>query len=98
MQNGIKVYSYVAIRPDESYREGYSSRHENLVVQLPFREAGIDKAGVMDLLDGVGIGLPAYYEWRSRSGCTFCFLPAEDRVGAPIRGGHPDLFEEAKAV
>ena len=96
LQNGTKVYSYVAIRADESYREGYSSRHENLVVQLPFREAGIDKAGVMDLLDGVGIGLPAYYEWRSRSGCTFCFFQQKIEW-VRLFERHPDLFEEAKA-
>ena len=95
LQNGTRVYSYVAIRADESYREGYSSRHENLVVQLPFREAGIDKAGVMDLLDGVGIGLPAYYEWRSRSGCTFCFFQQKIEW-VRLLERHPDAFEEAQ--
>ena len=71
---GITVYSYVAIRADEEYREGYASKHENLIVRLPLKEAGIDKAGVLDILDGTGIGLPQYYEWRTRSGCTFCFF------------------------
>src|SRR3954451_21378255 len=37
------VVSYVAIRSDEEYRDGYSSNHENLTVRLPFKEAGIDK-------------------------------------------------------
>ena len=96
LQDGTKVYSYVAIRADENYREGYSSRHENLVVQLPFREAGIDKAGVMELLDGVGLGLPAYYEWRSRSGCTFCFFQQKIEW-VHLFERHPSLFEEAKA-
>ena len=96
LQNGTKVYSYVAIRADENYREGYSSRHESLVVQLPFREAGIDKAGVMELLDGVGLGLPAYYEWRSRSGCTFCFFQQKIEW-VRLLERHPDAFEEARA-
>ena len=96
LQNGTKVSSYVAIRADENYREGYSSRHENLAVRLPLREAGIDKAGVMELLDGVGIGLPAYYEWRSRSGCTFCFFQQKIEW-VRLLERHPDAFEEARA-
>ena len=96
LQNGTKVCSYVAIRADENYREGYSSRHGNLVVRLPFREAGIDKAGVMELLDGVGLGLPAYYEWRSRSGCTFCFFQQKIEW-VRLLERHPDAFEEARA-
>ena len=71
---GETVYSYVAIRADEEYRQGYSSKRDKLIVRLPLKEAGIDKAGVLELLDGAGIGLPAYYEWRTRSGCTFCFF------------------------
>ena len=41
---GVKVTSYVAIRSDEEFREGYSTKRENLTVRLPFKEAGIDKA------------------------------------------------------
>ena len=67
---GDKVYSYVAIRADVDYREGYTSKHPNLKVSIPFRKAGIDKAGVMEILESSGVGLPRYYDWRSRSGCT----------------------------
>ncbi len=72
--DGINVYSYVAIRSDEEYREGYTSKHDDLVVKLPFKQAGIDKAGVLEILDGAGLGLPKYYAWRTRSDCTFCFF------------------------
>ena len=74
LDSGIKVTSYVAIRSDEEYREGYSAKRENLIIKLPFKDAGVDKAGVFELLDASGLGLPKYYEWRSRSGCTFCFF------------------------
>jgi|TARA_Y100000294_G_scaffold167770_1_gene177267 3'-phosphoadenosine 5'-phosphosulfate sulfotransferase (PAPS reductase)/FAD synthetase len=50
LEGGTTVYSYVAIRSDEEYREGYSSKHDNLIVKLPFKEAGIDKAGVLEIL------------------------------------------------
>ena len=73
LESGMIVYSYVAIRADEEYREGYTSKQENLRIKLPFKDDGIDKPGVLEILEHSGIGLPAYYSWRTRSGCTFCF-------------------------
>lgn len=93
---GNKVFSYVAIRADEDYREGYASKNESLKIQLPFREAGIDKAGVIEILESSGVGLPKYYDWRSRSGCTFCFFQQKIEW-VRLREQHPDAFEEAKA-
>ncbi len=92
---GDKVTTYVAIRADEEYREGYTSKHENLQVRLPFREAGIDKAGVMDILNASGVGIPKYYDWRSRSGCTFCFFQQKIEW-VRLKERHPNAFEEAK--
>lgn len=96
LDSGDKVYSYVAIRSDEDHREGLISQHDNLIVKLPFREHGIDKPGVYDLLDASGVGMPKYYEWRSRSGCTFCFFQQKIEW-ARLRDRHPDEFEKAKA-
>lgn len=93
---GERVVSYVAIRSDENYREGYSSTHPNLTVELPFRTAGIDKAAVIDILEASGLGLPAYYDWRSRSGCTFCFFQQKIEW-VRLMERHPDEFEEAKS-
>ena len=67
---GDSVHSYVAIRSDEDHREGMVAQHENLSVHMPFREAGVDKLGVLEILEGSGLGLPKYYDWRSRSGCS----------------------------
>ena len=92
---GDKVTTYVAIRSDEEYREGYTSKHDNLKVSLPFRDAGIDKRGVMDILDSSGLGLPKYYDWRSRSGCTFCFFQQKIEW-VRLKERHPEAFEEAK--
>jgi hypothetical protein len=96
LEQGQTIYSYVAIRSDEEYREGYSSKHERLLVRLPFREAGIDKAGVLELLEAAGLGLPKYYEWRTRSGCSFCFYQQKIEW-VRLMEQHPDRFEEAKA-
>ncbi len=92
---GDKVTTYVAIRSDEEYREGYTSKHTNLRVSLPFRDAGIDKGGVMDILESSGVGLPKYYDWRSRSGCTFCFFQQKIEW-VRLKERHPEAFEEAK--
>lgn len=94
LAQGDQVYSYVAIRADEEHRSGMAESHPNLHVVLPFRENGIDKQGVYDILDDAGIGLPKYYEWRSRSGCTFCFFQQKIEW-VHLLEHHPDKFEEA---
>jgi len=96
LDDGTTAYSYVAIRSDEQYREGYSSKHDNLVVKLPFKEVGVDKAGVLEILDAAGLGLPKYYSWRTRSGCTFCFFQQKIEW-VRLKVEHPEAFEEAKA-
>lgn len=89
------AYSYIAIRADEN-REGYISRKPNIVPVFPFRDDGVDKDGVMRILEDAGVGLPSYYEWRTRSGCYFCFFQRKaEWVGLAER--HPDLFERAVA-
>jgi hypothetical protein len=95
LEGGTKVISYVAIRADEDYREGYSSKQENLTVKLPFKDAGIDKAGVLEILESSGLGLPRYYAWRTRSGCTFCFFQQKIEW-VRLMEQHPGAFEEAK--
>ena len=95
LEKGTRVFSYVAIRADEEYREGYASKHESLAVRLPFKDVGIDKAGVLEILEGAGLGLPTYYQWRTRSGCTFCFFQQKIEW-VRLMERHPDFFEEAK--
>jgi len=96
LDEGTQVFSYVAIRADEQYREGYASKHENLIVKLPFNDDGVDKPGVLEILEAAGLGLPSYYSWRTRSGCTFCFFQQKIEW-VRLKEQHPDAFEEAKA-
>lgn len=92
---GVTIFSYVAIRADEDQREGLIATHPNLKVVFPLKEKSIDKSGVMGLLEGAGLGLPDYYRWRSRSGCTFCFYQQKIEW-VRLRHEHPEAFEEAK--
>ena len=67
----------------------------NFRAVYPFKEAGITEGDVRRMLDDAGLGLPKYYEWRSRSGCYFCFFQRRaEWIGLKER--HPDLFEKAK--
>jgi 3'-phosphoadenosine 5'-phosphosulfate sulfotransferase (PAPS reductase)/FAD synthetase len=89
------VQSYIAIRADEGEREGYISTKGNIRAVYPFKDAGIVKADVFRILEESGLGLPKYYEWRTRSGCYFCFFQRKaEWVG--LMEKHPELFEEAK--
>lgn len=91
------AFSYVAIRSDESNRKGYISTKPNIQSCFPFIEDDIDHDGVMRILEDAGIGLPDYYEWRTRSGCYFCFYQRKaEWIGLSER--HPDLFERAVAI
>lgn len=91
---GDEVFSYVAIRSDEDYRTAMTVNDENVHVVLPFRDDGIDKEGVYEILMDCGIGLPSYYEWRSRSGCSFCFFQQKIEW-VHLLERHPDKFIEA---
>jgi len=88
------AYSYIGIRADED-RSGYISHKPNLLPRYPFKEDGITKEDVFRILDESGLGLPSYYEWRTRSGCYFCFFQRKaEWVG--LKEQHPELFELAK--
>lgn len=95
LRAGHHVFSYVAIRADESHRQGYAATTPNLKVVYPFREHKIDKKGVVEILEASGVGMPDYYRWRSRSGCTFCFFQQKIEW-VKLKREHPDAFEEAK--
>ena len=85
--------SYIAIRADEN-RDGYISAKDNINPAFPFKEAGIVKKDVYQILEESGIGMPKYYEWRSRSGCYFCFFQRKmEWLG--LHDNHPELFEKA---
>ena len=88
------IRSYIAIRADED-REGYISHRANIEAVYPFKEVGYRKDDIFRVLEESGVGYPKYYEWRTRSGCYFCFFQRKaEWIGLKER--HPDLFEKAK--
>lgn len=88
-----EVYSYIAIRADED-RDGYISRKPNIKPVFPFKEAGLGLKDIHKILDESGIGLPDYYQWRSRSGCFFCFFQRRYEW-VKLSEEHPELFKQA---
>jgi 3'-phosphoadenosine 5'-phosphosulfate sulfotransferase (PAPS reductase)/FAD synthetase len=91
-----EVISYVGIRADEAQRKGYISTKPNIKTVFPFVEDNIVKEDVYRILNESGLGVPIYYNWRSRSGCYFCFFQ-QKREWIGLYENHPDLFEKAAA-
>ena len=89
-----ETISYVAIRADED-RGGYRPTKPNITAAFPFKEDGLVKKDIDRLLKKSGVGWPEYYEWRSRSGCYFCFFQRKSEWVA-LSERHPKLFEKAK--
>lgn len=93
--------SYIGIRGDED-REGYKwqkppviSDQPNIVPCYPFKDDRLGIADIKLILEESGLGMPSYYEWRSRSGCYFCFY---QQIGEwqGLKERHPNWFEKAK--
>ena len=92
-----ETISYVAIRADEKNRKGHISSKPNISTKFPFIDDDMDHADILRILEESGIGLPDYYEWRTRSGCYFCFFQRKSEwVG--LADKHPDLFKQAVAI
>lgn len=86
--------TYVGIRADELHRRGYLSTKPNISATYPFIEDDLNKEDIFNILKSSGIGVPKYYDWRSRSGCFFCFFQRkEEWIGLSEK--HPELFQKA---
>ena len=97
LDDGQEIITYVGIRYDERGRVGYKPTNDLIKAKFPFIEDCIDKDGVMEILDSSGLGLPDYYKWRSRSGCTFCFFQKRSEwIG--LKENHPEAWEHAKSL
>jgi len=88
--------TWLGIRADEPQREGYLSSKPTIKTCFPFKEDGLVRDDIINILNESGLGLPKYYEWRSRSGCYFCFYQKKiEWIG--LQENHPELFEAAKS-
>lgn len=92
---GYEIFNYVGIRADEPQRTGLLTINKPITTVMPFREDGIVKSDIENILQRNGLELPGYYSWRSRSGCSFCFYQRKIEW-IRLRDRHPDLFEQAK--
>jgi len=96
LDEGYEIISYVGIRADETWREGYVLTQNFLTTKMLFAEDGLVNVDIINILEGTGLGLTKYYEWRSRIGCTFCFYQRKIEW-VRLKERHPEKFEEAKA-
>ena len=91
-----RAISYVGIRADEASRKGYMSTKKNMMSVFPFIDDGLELRDIEGILDESGLGKPSYYNWRSRSGCYFCFYQRKaEWIG--LHDNHPELFAKSIA-
>lgn len=90
-----ECYSYIGIRADE-LREGYLSTKNNIKPKFPFIEDGLVREDIFNLLRET-VGIPEYYEWRSRSGCFFCFFQRREEW-IKLSEKHPEEFARAVEI
>ena len=97
LKEGTEIFTYIGIRFDERGRTGYKSNNPLIIPKFPFIDDKISKENVLEILDNAGLGLPDYYKWRSRSGCSFCFFQRGiEWVG--LLENHPEKFAYAKSL
>ena len=90
-----RVMSYIAIRADEAHRTGYISTKPNIAACYPLIEDGLTATDVGRILEESRLGLPSFYNWRSRSGCYFCFFQQRiEWVG--LLENHRDYYRRAQ--
>ena len=98
-----KAYNYIGIRADEN-RDGFQSKKPpvlsaapNIIPVYPFLDHNLSYQDIESILDESGVGMPSYYNWRTRSGCYFCFY---QQIGEwqNLKDVHPELFEKAKSM
>ena len=87
--------TYIGIRADE-FRDGYLSLKPHIKPCYPFITDGLVREDIFNILRET-VGVPEYYEWRSRSGCFFCFFQRRDEwIGLHER--HPEAFQRAVEI
>ncbi|NLD28064.1 MAG: phosphoadenosine phosphosulfate reductase family protein [Myxococcales bacterium] len=65
-------------------------------IRLPIKKDGYSIDDVRDVINESGIGMPKYYDWRTRSGCYFCFYQRKYEW-VMLAEKHPNLFDQAAA-
>ena len=95
-QPGVTVHSYVGIRADED-RVGLISREDYVEQHMPFQCMGIKRADVFRIVEDSGVGIPAFYLGRSRSGCTCCPYERTQELIFNMRR-HPKEFLEGEVI
>ena len=89
------VYLYIGIRADEAHRVKTATSTDNYINErFPFVDNNIGRSDVIKMLEDVGVGLPEFYNWKTRSGCYFCFYQSK-KDWINLREQHPDLFKKA---
>ena len=88
--------NYVGIRADED-RVGYISHKPNIRAVFPFREDGIDYAGVQRILEESGLGCRPIRNGAAPGAAASSAFYQQKIEWVRLKQRYPDLYEQAKA-
>jgi hypothetical protein len=78
------VWTFVGIRADETQRIGLISHEDSVHTEMPFRDLGIGRAEVFQILEKT-VQVPKLYQTRTRSGCSCCPFQRRSEVVGLLR-------------
>jgi hypothetical protein len=87
-----KAYIMVGIRSDESERLAFTM--DGCETEMPFVDMGLKREDIFQILMDT-IGIPSFYKFRTRSGCTTCFYQRRSEL-VSLREFHPIHFHAGK--
>lgn len=82
-QPGATIHTFVGIRADED-RTGYLTHHPSMATHMPFKDLGMGRDEVYGVCMET-VGLPRFYAFRTRSGCSTCPFQRRSEVLALLR-------------
>lgn len=85
---------FVGIRADESDRLAFTM--DNCDTEMPFVDLGIRREDVFALMS-MTIGIPRFYQYRTRSGCSTCFFQRRSEL-VGLYQWQPIEFSRGKVV
>jgi len=89
-----EVLMHVGLTADETKSNRGWKWPKNITTKYTFQEQGIVRSDIVRILELAGIGLPKFYQWRSRSGCYCC--PFQKRIEwVELLERHPEMFWKA---
>lgn len=75
--DGLQKYMFIGIRHDESERIAFTI--DECETEMPFIDLELEREHIFQILN-LTVGIPSFYQYRTRSGCTTCMFQRRSEV------------------